>query len=142
MLPQGSLRSQSHGRAWSRPPGGRVFIICTNAVFNIFVFTRSECSALPSCLACATRSPSRLVRVVTAFTNTFPTDPSTKSSPTSPEGEHDQSGSSWFSIVYFFRANENGGLLTKVEKEKSLLKQELVARIKVWFLIILCTCHF
>merc|ERR1719338_53122 len=28
------------------------------------------------------------------------------------------------------RANENGGLLTKVEKEKSLLKQELVARIK------------
>jgi len=28
------------------------------------------------------------------------------------------------------RANENGGLLTKVEKEKSLLKQELIARIK------------
>merc|ERR1712150_42518 len=47
---------------------------------------RSACSALPSCLACATRSRSRLVRVVTAFTNTFPTDPSTKSSPTSPEG--------------------------------------------------------
>ena len=30
-----------------------------------------------------------------------------------------------------FRANENGGLLGKVEKEKKLLKQELVARIKV-----------
>ena len=47
-----------------------------------------------------------------------------------------------FQLFFFFRANENGGLLTKVEKEKSLLKQELVARIKVWFLIILCTCHF
>ena len=30
-----------------------------------------------------------------------------------------------------FRANENGGLLGKVEKEKMLLKQELIARIKV-----------
>ena len=30
-----------------------------------------------------------------------------------------------------YRANENGGLLGKVEKEKKLLKQELIARIKV-----------
>ena len=34
-------------------------------------------------------------------------------------------------VAHCFRANENGGLLTKVEKEKSLLKQELIARIKV-----------
>ena len=34
-------------------------------------------------------------------------------------------------VAHCSRANENGGLLTKVEKEKSLLKQELIARIKV-----------
>lgn len=37
-----------------------------------------------------------------------------------------------------FRANENGGLLGKVEKEKKLLAKELVARIKV---VITCMCN-
>ena len=33
--------------------------------------------------------------------------------------------------VVLSRVNENGGLLEKVEKEKKLLKSELIARIKV-----------
>merc|ERR1712192_82621 len=72
---------------------------------------RSVCCALPSFWACATRSPSLLGRVGTVCTNMYPMDPSTKSYLTR-------------------RANENGGLLGKVEKEKVLLKQELIARIK------------
>jgi len=37
---------------------------------------------------------------------------------------------STYSNPLLSRANENGGLLGKVEKEKVLLKQELIARIK------------
>ena len=95
-----------------------------------FLF-RSVFFALPSCLVCATRSLSHLGRVGTACTNMSPMGPSTKSSPTSQEGE----ASEWVSIqnisAVLCRANENGGLLGKVEKEKKLLKSELIARIKV-----------
>ena len=69
-------------------------------LFHYFFYTRSVCCALPSCLACATRSPSHSGRVGTACTNMSPMDPSTKSSPTCPEGEGER-----FRIQYMHQSS-------------------------------------
>merc|ERR1712107_942477 len=115
-------RGSTHSRWLARTPRGlaswwqvttRTRFVMELVVWQSLVLTpRSGCCALPSCSACATRSLFLSGRAATVCTYV----------PYGPVNEV---------LPYLSRrANENGGLLTKVEKEKSLLKQELIARIK------------